>query len=364
MLRTRPITRGNRLVWGQTSVYLLCFSLVGILSATLGPSIASFSAAAGVPPSELSTLFVTDAFGSVCGSLLAGHLLDRIAPHVQAVLGLTGITALVVAIPLLTRPELLLPAWWGLGMSKTFLIVTVNTLLIRVRSEQVGPYMNVADFFLGVGSLLMPMAIAQSITWTDDLRWAYWAAGLAAVLLMGRIWSLPSPRAAADRGGDAQAAPGRHPLVIPVAALLFLYVGAEISFSGWIPSYTLARGITDSAATAAYYTSLFWIAITVGRLLWLPVTRRWPPQRLILVNVTACVLILGALWVSPVSSLLLAVETVAFGFAMSSIFPSAFTWLAQRGEVTGKVSAWCLCAASVGAMFFPWWIGQFVVFQH
>ncbi|MFF0573606.1 MFS transporter [Streptosporangium saharense] len=347
----------------QTGAYFLCFSLVGILSAALGPSMVVFVEATGSPPAALASLFTADAFGSVCGSLLAGQLLNRFPPHLQAIGGLTGITALVTVIPLLSEPALLLPAWWGLGMSKTFLIVTVNTLLIWVRRDQVGPYMNVADFFLGFGSLLMPIVIAQSITWTGGVRWAYWVASLSAVLMAVRLATLPSPRMVGDPKENTGTGGGRHPLVVPIAVLLFFYVGAEISFSGWIPSYTLARDIAGSPATAAYYTSVFWVAITAGRLLWLPFTRRVAPQRLLAVSVAACFLILGVIWFGPSSPAFVVVGTVGFGLAMAPVFPSSFTWLAQRGEVTGKVSAWCLCAASVGAMFFPWWIGRFLIFH-
>ncbi|HEV8560489.1 MAG TPA: MFS transporter [Actinophytocola sp.] len=344
----------------QTVSYFLCFGLVGVLSTLLGPSLITFATSTGSSLSGLGVLFTVDAFGSVCGSLLAGHLLNRFAPHRQAALGLAGITVITAVIPLLTQLPLLLPAWWFLGMSKTFLIVTVNTLLVWVRRGRVGPYMSAADFFLGLGSLLMPIVIAQSIAWTGGLHWGYWAVTAGTVVLMIRLAALPSPRMA---GAEEQSHAGSiaYPVVISVAVLLFFYVGAEISFSGWIPSYTLTRGIADSAAAAAYYSSLFWIAVTAGRLLWLPFTRTVAPERLLATGVTACVLALGSIWLLPSSSGCVIAGTVAFGLAMSPIFPSAFTLLDRRGQITGKVSAVCLCTASVGAMFFPWWIGQFLM---
>lgn len=336
--------------------------MVGVLSAMLGPSLVTFSAVTHRQPRDLGLLFTADSFGSVCGSLLAGRLLTRFSPHLQAAGGLSGIAAAVLVIPLLSAPAALLPAWWFLGMSKTFLIVTVNTLLICVRSGQVGPYMNVADFFLGVGSLLMPVAIAQSILWTGGLGWAYSAVGGSALLLMARIGRLASPQMTPAR--EVKEGSRRHPLVGPISLLLFIYVGAEISFSGWVPSFALEHGVTRSAATAAYFTSIFWIAVTVGRLLWLPFTKRVPPQRLLLISGVSCVVTLGLIWIQPASLQLLVAGTVVFGLSMSSIFPSAFTWLARAGPVTGTVSAWCLCTASLGAMFFPWWIGRFVIFSH
>jgi FHS family Na+ dependent glucose MFS transporter 1 len=344
----------------QTTSYFLCFGLVGILSATLGPSLASFATATHSPLTALSILFTVDAFGSVCGSLLAGQLLNRFPPHLQAIAGLTGITAITVLMPFISDRMLLIPAWWFLGMSKTFLIVTVNTLLVWVRRGTVGPYMNAADFCLGLGSLLMPIVIAQSINWTGDVRWAYWVAAAVAVTLIVRLGTLASPSLTAEPD-EPPAARVNYRFVLSVALLLFFYVGAEVSFAGWIPSYSLTRGIAGSAADAAYFTSLFWVAVTVGRLLWLPFTRRMSAGRMIMVSVLACVLTLAAIALSPAAPVFLGVGTVVFGLSMSSIFPSAFTLLARRGQVTGRVSALCLCAASIGAMLFPLLIGQFLI---
>ncbi|MFD0205757.1 MULTISPECIES: MFS transporter [Saccharothrix] len=353
-------TPPSRRITGQTAAYFLCFALVGVLSTMLGPSLLTLSEVTGSPLGSLGLLFTVDSFGSVCGSLLAGWLLNRFATHLQAVAGLVGITVLLLVLPTLTTPTALLPAWWALGLCKTFLIVTVNTLLIRERAGNVGPSMNVADFFLGLGSLVMPVVIAQSLRGTGHLQWAYWSAAvLSVVLIIWMLRMLPGPTVGADdkpRGGS-----GGKRVVAAVAAMLFVYVGAEISFSGWLPAYVHGRGIASSAADAAYFASLFWIAVTVGRLVWLPPAHRYPPQRLLLAAFAGCVLSLALVLGAGTATPLVVAGTVGFGLCMAPIFPSAFTLLDQEVTVTGRVSAVCLCTASVGAMFFPPVVGHLVV---
>lgn len=356
-----PPARAKRGITSQTAAYFLCFTLVGVLSATLGPSLLALAERSGSTPAGLSLLFTADSFGSVCGSLLAGWLLGRFATHLQAVLALVGIIALMPVIPLLTGRAALLPAWWALGLCKTFLIVTVNTLLVRERRGTVGPFMNVADFFLGVGSLLMPVAIAQSLRNTGHLASAYWAGAALAVMLLVWLWTLlPGPSVTADRACATEGSGGRQAWVLPlVAAMLFLYVGAEISFAGWIPTYVADRGLTHATADASYFTALFWGAITAGRLLWAPLAARYAPERLLAAAFTGCVAVLAVLFglTSPVLGWVVA-GTVAFGLFMAPVFPSAFTLLEKRVGVSGKASAVCLCTASVGAMFFPWLVGR------
>ncbi|MFD0634750.1 MFS transporter [Catenulispora yoronensis] len=143
--------------------------------------------------------------------------------------------------------------------------------------------MNIADFFLGGGSLVMPILIAKSLEAGAGLRWAYWFTAAFTVALgiwFRRLLPGPEPTARSATGTDTDDA-RRYRVVAVVAALLFLYVGMEISFSGWIPAYAVSRGITGSTAAAAYFSSLFWIAVTVGRLLWLPLAARRPPEQLV-----------------------------------------------------------------------------------
>ncbi len=55
---------------------------------------------------------------------------------------------------------------------------------------------------------------------------------------------------------------------------LFFYVGAEITFGGWVYTYAVTLKLA-SAAGAAYLTSAFWLAFTVGRLISIPAATRF-----------------------------------------------------------------------------------------
>ncbi len=55
-------------------------------------------------------------------------------------------------------------------------------------------------------------------------------------------------------------------IVFSIALYLFLYVGAEVSYGGWI--FTFGVKFYDMADwIAAYLSSAFWLFITFGRLL-------------------------------------------------------------------------------------------------
>jgi fucose permease len=58
-------------------------------------------------------------------------------------------------------------------------------------------------------------------------------------------------------------------LIVLVAAFLFMYVGTEVSFKGWIFTYSRQMNLT-TVISGAYLTSVFWIFITLGRLVAIP----------------------------------------------------------------------------------------------
>jgi fucose permease len=58
-------------------------------------------------------------------------------------------------------------------------------------------------------------------------------------------------------------------LIVLVAAFFFMYVGAEISINGWLFTYSRQMDLTTEIS-GAYLTSVFWIFITLGRLVAIP----------------------------------------------------------------------------------------------
>lgn len=252
----------------RRSVVGVCMSgfvLVGLLSALLGPSLAVLSVQVGEPVARLGIVFTLDAFGSVCGSLLAGLCARHVTVRTQGVLGCVGITLASLAVPRMGTLVLLCAAFFCLGLSKTFLIVTVNTLLVRGQGKAAGRLISVADFLLGVGSLLMPIVIAQFLILGQGLSVSYLVTTAAAAALGAGFLRLP--RARLDRWSQRESQSEhevpqpslRQSIVVTatVALLLFFYVGFEASLSGWLPTYVADRELVTSVAAAGVFTSIF-----------------------------------------------------------------------------------------------------------
>lgn len=62
---------------------------------------------------------------------------------------------------------------------------------------------------------------------------------------------------------------------------LFLFQGA---YAGFVYTYAVAPPMSLPPKTAGYLASLFWAAITAGRLVSIPLAYRFKPVRLLMVN--------------------------------------------------------------------------------
>lgn len=363
--------------WPKTVGYFAVFVAVGLETASLGPTLPGLAGQTQTQLDGISFLFTAHGLGYMLGSFFGGRAYDRLRGHPLMVAMLVLMAAMLVVIPLVPALWLLTAAWLVLGMTGGALDVGGNTLLVWVHGRRVGPFMNGLHFFFGVGSFLSPIIIAQAIRMSGDITWAYWM--LALLVLPVALWlvRLPSPchqMATADRdpvSGSSTTHSGSETekgragarrivtpsLVVLISLLLLLYVGAEAAFGGWIYTYAVALNLSDTT-TAAYLVSAFWGALTLGRLLAVPLAARYHPRSLLLADLVGCLVSVSVLLLWSSSPTATWLGTLGLGLSMASIFPTAITLAESRIGITGQVTGWFLVSSSIGAMLLPWLIGQ------
>lgn len=341
----------------KTVSYYAAFIALGLANASLGPTLPGLAENTKTQLREVSFLFAARSLGYLIGSLLSGRLYDRLSGHRVMAAMIIGMTATMAFIPILSQLWVLNILLLLLGIAEGGLDVGGNTLLVWVHRHAVGPFMNGLHFFFGVGAFLSPLIIAQALLRSGGIAWAYWALALlifpAALLLL----RLPSP--AARQSGAAVPAPEQlnYKLVILIASFFFLYVGAEVSFGGWIFTYTVTLNIAEEAI-AAYLTSAFWGALTVGRLLAIPLAARLRPRTILLSDLVGCLASLGLILVWSNSVLAIWLGAFSSGLAMASIFPTMLSFAGRRITITGQVTSLFFVGASLGGMILPSLVGQ------
>jgi FHS family Na+ dependent glucose MFS transporter 1 len=150
-----------------------------------------------------------------------------------------------------------------------------------------------------------------------------------------------------------------YPLVLVAALYLFFYVGAEITYAGWVYTYATTLKIF-SAQGAAYLTSGFWLSFTIGRLISIPLATRFSPRQIIPAALAGCLLTLALVVALPVSSALLWGVTIVLGFCMAPLWPTGYTLAGQSVKLTARLSSIIMLGDSFGGMVLPWLVGQVI----
>jgi MFS transporter, FHS family, Na+ dependent glucose transporter 1 len=345
-----------------TAGYYLAFIALGLVAASLGPTLAGLREQTATSLAQISLLFTVRPLGTLSGSFIGGRLFDRLPGHrlvVGVLLGLAVLLALVPEIPWLV---VLIPVMFAIGFAEGAVDVGGNILLIWLHREKVGPFMNGLHFCFGLGAFIAPVVVAQALLHSERIDPAYRVLALLMLPAAAWLFRLPSPKPAANQAGAVDEAgnvfrPPENWMVFLFGLLFMLYVGAEVSYGGWVFSYAVARQIGDPA-TAAYLTSAFWGALTFGRLMAIPLSARWRPRTLLLVAVGGClasaVLLLAAAGQPPG----LWAGSLGLGLFMAPVFPTLLVRAERRMTITGRVTSWFYVGASLGAMTLPSLIGQ------
>ncbi|MBC7876803.1 MAG: MFS transporter [Anaerolineales bacterium] len=339
-----------------TIIYYATFIIMGATTAASGPSLPALADNTASGLEQISLIFVFSSLGYLIASYFGGRAYDRIPGHklMAAILIILGIASALI--PIANSISLLLLFMFFSGFATGLLDVGCNTLLLWTHGEKSGPYLNGLHFFFGIGSFTAPLLLAQVLLLTGGIHWMYWVFAILCLPVAIWFWFLPEPATHIQSDESKNTALPLIPIVLCVL-LFFLYVGLELGFGNWVYTYALTLGL-GTTITAAYLTSAFWGAFTVGRLLGVWISTRMRAQNILIMDLVGCLIstLIIMLWKDSVIALW--VGTIGLGLSMASVFPTIFMYAGERMQITGTVTGLFLAGSGVGSMLLPWLIGQ------
>jgi MFS transporter, FHS family, Na+ dependent glucose transporter 1 len=337
-----------------TIAYCASFIAMGISMSSLGPTLPDLAQNTRASLSAISILFAARSLGSLVSSVWGGQVYDRLNGHVVLavmILGMAATTALTPFIPLLWVLSLML---FITGIAQGVLNIGSNVLLVWLHGRQVGPYMNGLHFCFGVGTFIAPVIVAQFITMQGGLVWTYLL--LAVIILPTAVVALlPSP--ASPHAVQQSTGRKNDPLVILLISLVFgCYSGGAVAFSGWVFTYVTELNLTNET-NAAYLTSLFWGALTAGRLIGIPIAARVRPKTILWVDFGLAFASLLVMLAWPRSLPAVIFTSAALGLAFASIYPTTMALSGEIMALSGRITGLFSLGNSAGTMLIPWVIG-------
>ena len=338
--------------WPQTAAYFIALACFGAMVASWGPVLPFIAAQTQTEIGSIGVVFSARAVGVFFGSLLGGRIYDRVPGHPLLGGALLLLAATFSLVPVIQQLWLLLLLIVIMGLAAGIIISGSNTLLVWVHHDNTGPWINAMNFSNSIGSFLAPIFITAFLIAMGEIRWAFWILAMLIGAAGAYTLSVKSPAIAEEDSKADEGSRLRIGLLLPLALVFLLYVSAEVSFGGWLYTYTIALH-PEEITGAGLLTSAFWASIAVGRLFAVPLSTRLRSRTILLIDFLGALISLIVILTMSSSLAALWVGTIGFGLCMASIFPTWMAFSGRRIRITGKVSGIFYAATAVGAMTFP-----------
>ncbi|XP_035236895.1 major facilitator superfamily domain-containing protein 4B [Anguilla anguilla] len=142
--------------------------------------------------------------------------------------------------------------------------------------------------------------------------------------------------------------------------VLFMTDGIVGAYAGFVYTYAVSPPMALAHKTAGYLASVFWAAITAGRLVSIPLSYRFPPVRLLTVNLAGVITTVLLLLIFYTSSVFLFVGTSLLGLFLSSIFPCMLAYTEDILEYQGCATTVLVTSAGMGEMVMQVLVGSVI----
>ena len=344
--------------------YFALFLCLGLDMAVIGPTLSDLAGQTGSTLGEIGMVFFLGAGGVSLGTLLGGWTLDRTSGRL--VLGAAQIISgsLLFLVPHVGWYVPLLALFVLKGIAGGVVGTGANTLLQWTHGAKAAPFVNALHFFFGLGAFLSPLLLGLMLSAGAAYSDVYTLLALFDISVGAAVLVRLSAPQAPQMGHREAGATGTHssylaPIVVAAMLFLFFYVSAELTFGGWVYTYAVTLGLADPAR-AAYLTSLFWLAFTLGRLISIPVAVRISSAHVLVAALIGCTAFLGLLVVFAASPGVLWLAVAGVGFSMAPMWPSGYNLAVQSIHLTARLGAVIMLGDSIGGMVLPGLTGLFM----
>jgi fucose permease len=367
--------------------YYATIWFLGLQSGIIGPSLGALATRVGAgAATALAPQFFFRSAGFLTGTLLVGLAWDVVThQHRMYSLATALLAAQLAVLPMLHAREAMFALWVPIGVCMGF-VDTGSSLLIMLtwKGGNVMSWMNFLHFCWGVGSMSSPVLLTFFSAPASFCVIA--AAGLVCatlpVLLSSPVQRHPACIAerelalqakqqtaeSVSRGQQTDTADrnavGAHKddgaYLVPTAAafgIWLFYVGIEAGYGSWLATFLVDMDITDDRG-AAIATSTYWGALTLGRLLAVPLALVLSPGQMIGADMVGALLSCAFFLVVASGPTQMLICAVGIGLSLASVFASTVALATSRMPFTGRRASFCIAGASVGQVTLPYLIGE------
>lgn len=346
-----------------TAAYALSYVCVAFVAAGLGPLIPIKAEQMNRTPTDFKWAFVFKGVGCLIGTLL-GLSIEKLG-GLHRTLAIAYLLVGGCALITYFTTNMLLYECVFLLVEMCKMLVNVASTVCILRTQTTGEaWVKSFHFCYGVGAFVSPLIIKAMKL---EAFWVYAAAVVPVVALLFVIkpkfvdkTAITSQTNILQNNTESSQRQVPMKLNILLAALLFFTTGNEAAFAGWLTSYG-RMGDRLPLATCLLGESIFWVAMSVGRGMAIPLSMYWSNRRqmtMLIAGLFLTIFLCNILsWLSEYL-LVMYVGSALMGLFASSVYPLTMSMPASLGLRTeGRNTSLYAMGGCFGVTLLPFAIG-------
>ncbi|MBC8059491.1 MAG: MFS transporter [Clostridiaceae bacterium] len=346
----------KRLQWSQ----YIGFITIGLVSSIIGPMLSAIQSDINLNYSQAGLVLSGQFLGMLLTVIIGGYLADKYGKKLFLIVGGAFLSIGLFGSMLSHNYVNLLICTIVSGIGFGAYEVGINALCADSTDSNKGNAMNFLHFFFGLGAILGPVLATLCINLLKSWRLVYGISALFPILVTVILWPLVINKPLLT-DGVKHSIPYKNKFIWISGIFCFLYVGIEVSTSGWLPTYW--KHISPNSLIPASLTAtIFWSTLTVGRLFSGKLADKFGFSKF-LIFTSLGVIVITLSWVLIPFKLVTLFAILLLGGFLAGIFPTMMASVtSQYPNVSGEISAFISIFASLGGFLVPSAIGRSIDF--
>lgn len=341
-------------IFAYTSVAFFSF---GTLWASIGPLLSNFSSNNQTTLATIGGIYSAIFLGAITSQLFLGPFTDRIGQLRMLTVSLLTLSLAMVGVSLSRWLPLtfFLAYIAGLGQGTTNLCG--NVLAGQLFPKKSVTYMNMLNLFWGIGATIGPVLVSVSIKLWQTGMIALWLSVFliiaSALALIIRFYNVPTfSQEQVSRTSFSRIKV--TPFLWSMGIMGLVYVGVESAMSGWATTY-IQKTTSTTLELAALVTALFWMAVTLGRLMGTILGSRLSSRQVLILCLVIATLGAAVFVAGFGSSLFSILAIFLIGLGLGAFYPTTMAEVTGTfSNAPGQAATLFTLMGSAGGVFIPW----------
>ncbi|MGM0368345.1 MAG: MFS transporter [Actinomycetota bacterium] len=333
--------------------------LFGFYSTAIGSLLVPIGNEFNINIRTQSIIFPANYVGQLIVILIAGFIADKFGKKLVQLSSLVLFSVVAVFFNFVDTYVILLILFFFLGIFGSAVNILTDATVSETFSKKKGIYLNITHIYFGLGALAQPLFFNYVYAKTGDFRTIYFVLFLFSIfilLLLIPVKYHTSKDSSIKLGVILKIFKNKGYLLLCI--FFCLAVGGQFTFSHWIPTL-FQKNLNISSELSNYSLSLFWVAITLGRVVSAILSRKFSEETLIrFQSASLFVLILMSAFFN--NYLLLAIDYLVVGFLVGGLVPLIVAYTSKiYSKYLGTRLGILYAFAAIGTFLVPSIVGLF-----